>query len=108
MALEKYTFRLGADVIRRIKNDAERLGTEHTTHTRNLVHAALTRDDGAELHRLRIKVDDLETQIHKLTVSFIDGIEAVLFNLAVGQDERMTIADATSQVDEFRRRLTEE
>ncbi len=107
MANESFPLRLDPDVVTRIKHDADRLGLPAATHGRNLIHAALTQDDGAELHRLRIKVDDLETQIHKLTICFIDGIEAVLFNQAVGEDQRMSIADATSQIDEFRRRLTE-
>ena len=107
MAHESFPLRLDPDVITRIRNDADRLGLPPATHGRNLIYAALTQDDGAELHRLRIKVDDLETQIHKLTICFIDGIEAVLFNQAVGEDQRMSIAEATSQIDEFRRRLTE-
>ena len=108
MAHESFPIRLDPDVVRRIKQEASRLGLPAATHGRNLILAALTQDDGAELHRLRIKVDDLETQIKKLTISLIDGFEAILFNLAVGEDQRMSITEATSQIDEFRRRLTED
>ncbi len=54
MTLARYSFRHRAEVLERIKREALQLGIAHTIHTRNLVDAALTRDDGRELQRLRI------------------------------------------------------
>ncbi len=62
----------------------------------------------AELNRLRVEVAGLNKHMAQLTRSFIDGVEAILLNLAAREDERMTVTDVTSLIDDFRRRLTEE
>ena len=110
LALDGFVVPLDPDVIARIKIEADQLGVDPHIYGRNLLEFALTQEDreGAELNRLRVEVAGLNTHMDQLTRSFIDGVEAILFNFAAREDERMSVTDAASLIDEFRRRLTEE
>ncbi len=110
LALDGFLVPLDPDVIARIKIEAEQLGVDPHIYGRNLLEFALEQEDreGAELHRLGVETAGLNTHMAQLTRSFIDGVEAILLNLAAREDERMTVTDVTSLIDDFRRRLTEE
>ena len=99
-----------ADVVARIESDAQKLGIPPAIYGRNLLIFALEQEDreGAELKALSTGVAGLNTHAKQLNRSFIDGVEAILLNLAAREDERMTVTDVTSLIDDFRRRLTEE
>ena len=58
MALETFTVRLRPEVIQRIKDDAKKRDKDRSIHGRDLIYAALTRDDGRELQLLRLAVQD--------------------------------------------------
>ena len=98
VALKLYSFRHRPEVLERIKRDAQQQGIQHTIHTRNLVDAALTRDDGRELQLLRLAVQDQTAKIEALTAQqeefyqcFIESVEDILINQALPPAERLRI-----------------
>ena len=98
MALESFTLRLRPAVIQRIKDDAVTLDKDPSIHGRNLVDAALTRDDGRELHLLRLAVQNQTAHIEALTAQqnafytcVIESVEDMLINQALPVAERLRI-----------------
>ncbi len=98
MTLARYSFRHRPEVLERIKRDAQQQGIQHTIHTRNLVDAALTRDDGRELQLLRLAVESQTAQIAAFTAQqeefyacFIESVEDILINQALPRTERLRV-----------------
>ncbi len=112
MTLARYSFRHRAEVLERIKREALQLGIAHTIHTRNLVDAALTRDDGRELQLLRLAVQNQSDQIAALTARqedfyqcFIESVEDILINQALPLAERLRIPFVRKKTRELCLRL---
>ncbi len=112
MALVRYSFRHRPEVLERIKREALQLGIAHTIHTRNLVDAALTRDDGRELQLLRLAVQDQTAKIEALTAQqedfyqcFIESVEDILINQALPLAERLRIPFVRKKTRELCLRL---
>ncbi len=112
MTLARYSFRHRPEVLERIKRDAQQLGIAHTIHTRNLVDAALTRDDGRELQLLRLAVQDQTAQIEALTAQqeefyqcFIERVDDILINQALPPTERLRIPFVRKKTREWCLRL---
>ncbi len=112
MALVRYSFRHRPEVLERIKRDAQQLGVHHTIHTRNLVDAALIRDDGRELQLLRLAVQDQTAKIEAFTAQqeefyacFVESVEDILINQALPPAERLRIPFVRKKTREWCLRL---
>ena len=84
-ALESFPLKLEAEVVARIKSDAAQLGIPSTRYARQLIHAALQKDEGEEIDRLRIKLLTVESKLDRLTDISIDSLAALLRTLAVDE-----------------------
>ncbi len=112
VALKLCTFRHRPEVLERIKRDAQQQGIKPTIHTRNLIDAALTRDDGRELQLLRLAVQNQSDQIAALTAQqeefyqcFIESVEDILINQALPLAERLRIPFVRKKTRELCLRL---
>ena len=86
MALESFPLKLEAEIVARIKADAEQLRIPATRHARQLIHSALEHDTGEEFDKLKHKLFTLEAKLDRLTELSIDGLAALLRSLATDEE----------------------